>query len=501
MHPILDQKRAKKSITSLCLGLCLACLTFKSNAENNPELVLQSGHSSAVMSLRFSDDGRWLVSSDMSGRVILWDLRTHMVARELRIPTERVSSIRVYSGFYLQSPDLLSDEAFDVPGDMLATASLQGPVRVWQLSSGELITTLSGSHGLRTLAMLPGLHLLAAMSEVGEIAVWNTQSWEKIHDTRAIGPEDDALAMFRGPEVINNARGLLFFVDGKVLGAVNRHRDLDLWNLSTWTSTTEPAGPLPYSVIAASKNGQTIVAGEIDRNTLQIHQVKEATQDQALVIPSFGLMLLALNESGDTMAAADRGGSIQVWKLAPASTQIANLTCNGATTLEFSSANSDLLAIGSADGSICLWRGPDFHENRILSGLSVGSLYLSFEGSTSVLRVIDGGFDFNSKTRGTRDWDWNLATGERKLVYFKSNPGLTYAPKGSAVLARPPMLRGGQIWSPDLRRPITHTVKAPSDDPELIHLFGTGVTSLTASHDGTLGTVRRGEWAGDSFSK
>src|SRR5258707_14444269 len=50
---------------------------------DRPELVLQSGHSSVVLSVSYSPDGRWLASASGDSTIKLWDVDTGRSFRTL----------------------------------------------------------------------------------------------------------------------------------------------------------------------------------------------------------------------------------------------------------------------------------------------------------------------------------------------------------------------------------------------------------------------------------
>ncbi|MEQ8186755.1 MAG: hypothetical protein ABRQ39_02190 [Candidatus Eremiobacterota bacterium] len=89
------------------------------------ELVTQSGHSDSVWVCSFSPDGRFLASGSIDGTVKLWDVKT---GKELKT-------------FYGSSESIVS-LCFNADGTMLAGGSSCGTITLWSVTDGTVISEI-----------------------------------------------------------------------------------------------------------------------------------------------------------------------------------------------------------------------------------------------------------------------------------------------------------------------------------------------------------------------
>jgi WD40 repeat protein len=174
-------------------GSRLACGTSKNiyvyNLETGEEpFVIADAHGGDISAAAFTPDGKYLASGGQSkyevktdergqrighahGEVRLWNLADGSLAREFTTGTKEPSRSTI-----ALSPD----------GEIIA-AIFRDKICTWNVSSGELLTTIDDYHnsvGPRThgLAISPDKKLLAAIAPRHEVLMWDLESGARMPD-------------------------------------------------------------------------------------------------------------------------------------------------------------------------------------------------------------------------------------------------------------------------------------------------------------------------------
>ena len=124
-----------------------------------------------LFTISFSPDGRTLASGDVANTVQLWDM-----ANEVSPAVEIRQS--VYTRIAQEGPvsgpkALVWQVTFSPDGTLLAAASGDGMIRIWDVESGSLAATLAGhSKAAASLAFSPDGRWLASGGLDGKVVLW-----------------------------------------------------------------------------------------------------------------------------------------------------------------------------------------------------------------------------------------------------------------------------------------------------------------------------------------
>ena len=175
--------------------------TEKNNTERpEPEIRFQLGHSSFVVSVAWSPNGKHIASGSHDHSVKIWDYAS---GKELL--TLSGHSSFVYSVAW--SPD----------GKHIASESLDNSVKIWDAPNGNEVCTLSGhSNYVYSVSWSPDGKHIASGSEDGTIKIWDAQNGALL-STTINGKDDEWLTytpegFFCGSEWAT--QNLVYIVDG-----------------------------------------------------------------------------------------------------------------------------------------------------------------------------------------------------------------------------------------------------------------------------------------------
>ncbi|MES2466491.1 MAG: protein kinase [Verrucomicrobiota bacterium] len=256
-------------------------------------LQILDGHSQAVRTVAFSADGKWLASGSRDMTIRIWDTSTWEMIRTLTGHTEAVSSLAF-------SPDgtrLLSGSGeFREQND--AQVGVQGEVKIWDLQSGRLLSTLDSYRKVMTcVAWSSDGRYLAAGDANGAVNFWGGTSLTPLADLKGHNGSISSLA---------------FTADSSRLITASADQTSKVWDpgsragLSTYRSHNKPV-----NAAAVSPDGK-LIASVSDDATLKLWDASSAPESK--VFHSSGAHGLALSPDGTHLVATGLN-SVDVWNV------------------------------------------------------------------------------------------------------------------------------------------------------------------------------------------
>lgn len=173
------------------------------------------GHRAEIVSLAFSGDGKYVVTGDMQGTVVLWGTKDRTPVRKFKAHTGRVGvlafipgrgefvssgedgAVRLWNVADTDVTDLkesgpgVTALAVSADGSVLYAASNDGAVRGWNVNLRNLRCTLAfDDRQINGIAISPDNDNLALVEEDQSVYVWNIREskvvWRKVLDNSAL---------------------------------------------------------------------------------------------------------------------------------------------------------------------------------------------------------------------------------------------------------------------------------------------------------------------------
>jgi WD40 repeat protein len=293
--------------TTIATGSCSGTVRLWGAADHRPIGAPLLTGQGGVRTLAFSPDGKVLATGGATGAwngdVRLWD-----VASRQQILGDLVG---------LQAPGSNSATVLDVKyspdGKMLAVASYDRTVRLWDTTSGGLIAAMEGHKGaVSAVAFSPDGCTLASAGDDGVIVIWDTATHERV------GAPMDAGTTYIVSDVA-------FSPDATTLATADfdsndpNHRPVLFWNVASRQISGRiiEGTDADSDKIAYSPDGSTVATGAFN-GVVRIWNAHDGALVQTLKCDRSQIYGLEFSPDGRNLAAGGQDRTLRVWDVSAA---------------------------------------------------------------------------------------------------------------------------------------------------------------------------------------
>lgn len=287
--------------------------------------VLQS-QTAPIISVAFNPSGLVLATASKENTIQLWDMNTLKATTTLQ--------------------DNVLAVAFSPDGRYLASADWDKSVKLWDAASGQVLATLVGhTDQVLAAAFSPDGRVLASAGRDRTIRLWDVAGDKNLRTLT--GSTSDVNAIAWSP-------------DGRTLASGGADNLVKIWDAQTGSVVSTLQGhSRPVNSVAFSPDGRIVASGSDDM-TINLWDAASGKLMHTFHGHTDAVRAIAITPDGQTLASASADSTIRLWDLSGSSTEaFKTLEGHSASVLSLAfNQNGTNLASGSADNTIRIWFGP-----------------------------------------------------------------------------------------------------------------------------------------------
>jgi WD40 repeat protein len=340
------------------------------------------GHSGDITSVAYSPDGALLASASGDKTIKIWDARTGEELRTLKGHADTVVST-----------------AFSPDGTYLASASNDRSIKLWEARSGRHIRTLNDhASGVTSIRFSPDGERLVSASDDNTVKLWDRRSGK-------------VLKTLTGSR--ENVEHAAFSPDGELL-ASSSDDTIELWDARSGRQIGElKAHASPINCTAFNPDGTLLASASVD-STIKLWDIRSGEVLRTFTGHTDNIRSVTFSPDGTQLASASHDKTTKIWHVLSGA-EVCTFTghADAVTSVAFSPDN-ERIASASVDNTIKLWNVRHGQEFRLFTpNASTFTIGLSPDGTRLVSASGNGAIKL-----------WDARTGD-EIRTLKQHAGVT----------------------------------------------------------------------------
>ena len=278
-----------------------------------------TGHRGGTNAVAIAPDGHWMASAGIDGLVRIWDPATGREQATLAGHRGAVNAVAI-------APD----------GHWMASAGIDGLVRIWDPATGREQATLAGHRGaVNAVAIAPDGHWMASAGIDGLVRIWDP----------ATGREQATLAGHRG-----GINAVAIAPDGHWILTGSGDETARIWDPATGREQATLAGHRgAVNAVAIAPDGRLAATASGSDETVRIWDPATGREQADLPGHRSWVSAVAIAPDGRLLAAATSGDrTVRIWDQATVQVQAMMRVDNAISGCAWQSTSA--LAIAGAAG-------------------------------------------------------------------------------------------------------------------------------------------------------